>query len=556
MTRRAPVATLATHSVANQPPDFAPRDLWRTDTALREAVRREGGGWAGDALAALGAEAGSERVMELGDLANRHGPELRAFDRFGHRIDEVEFHPSYHALMELVFRHRIHAVAWDGSRPGGHVAHAAMGYLATQAEAGVLCPVAMTHAAVPVLRRQPELAAEWLPRVLSDRYDPRFVPAGEKTGVTIGMAMTEKQGGSDVRANSTRAEPLGGGGPGGEYRLTGHKWFCSAPMSDAFLTLARTGRGLSCFLVPRWRPDGTRNAIRLQRLKDKLGNRSNASAEIEYDGASAVLVGEEGDGIATIIDMVHHTRLDCGFAAAGLMRAAVARALHHATHRAAFGRPLIGQPLMRGVLADLALESEAAIALVLRVARAFDEGEGDPQARAFARLAVAVAKYWITKRCPALVCEALECHGGNGYVEEGPMPRLYREAPLNAIWEGSGNVIALDVLRTLHKEPAALAGLEAELALAGGLDARFDAWVGRTRAMLADPATLEGQARRLVERLALALQAGLLLRHAPPAVAGAFCASRLGGDWGHAFGTLPPDTDLDAILERAAPDAR
>jgi len=409
MVYRAPVATLATHTVTNQPPDFAPHDLWQTDPVLREAVHREGAGWAEDLLAALGAEAGSDHVMELGELANRNPPTLRAFDRYGHRLDEVEFHPAYHELMDLAFRHRIHALPWTTRQPGGHVARAAMGYLLTQAEAGVLCPVAMTYAAVPVLRRQPELAEEWLPRILSDRYDPRFIRADEKTGATIGMAMTEKQGGSDVRANTTQARPYGAGGPGGEYALTGHKWFCSAPMSDAFLTLARTERGLSCFLVPRWLPDGARNPFRIQRLKDKLGNRSNASAEIEYDGTWAVMAGEEGAGVATIIDMVHHTRLDCSFAAAGLMRAAVSRALHHTTHRMAFGRPLIQQPLMRQVLADLALESEAAIALVLRVARAFDDREGSPEgnpegssgagpeARAFIRLAVAVTKYWVSK---------------------------------------------------------------------------------------------------------------------------------------------------------------
>jgi putative acyl-CoA dehydrogenase len=318
MIHRASAAVLATHTVTNQPPDFAPRDLWQTDPALREAVRREGGDWAEDLLAALGAEAGSDHVMELGDLANRNPPTLRAFDRHGHRLDEVEFHPAYHALMDLAFRHRIHSIPWTARQRGGHVVHAAMGYLLTQAEAGVLCPVAMTCAAVPVLRRQPELAAEWLPRILSDRYDPRFIPAAEKTGVTIGMAMTEKQGGSDIRANTTQARPYGAGGQGGEYALIGHKWFCSAPMSDAFLTLARTGHGLSCFLVPRWLPDGARNPFRIQRLKDKLGNRSNASAEIEYDGTWAVMVGEEGGGVTTIIDMVHHTRLDCGFAAACL----------------------------------------------------------------------------------------------------------------------------------------------------------------------------------------------------------------------------------------------
>ncbi|MGQ9368355.1 isovaleryl-CoA dehydrogenase [Azospirillum sp. ST 5-10] len=550
MAHRAPTTDLPTHAVTNQPPEYAPRDLWSGDPALAEAVRREGAAWAEPALAALGVEAGGERAMQLGELANRHPPVLTAFDRVGRRVDEVEFHPAYHELMGLAIGRGIHSVAWTADRPGGHVAHAALGYLLTQAEAGVLCPVAMTYAAVPALRHQPEVAAEWLPRILSERYDPRAVPAPEKAGATVGMAMTEKQGGSDVRANATEARPLGAAGPGREYALRGHKWFCSAPMSDAFLTLARAPGGLSCFLVPRWRPDGTRNALRLQRLKDKLGNRSNASAEIEYDGALAVLVGEEGRGVPTIIDMVHHTRLDCGFAAAGLMRAALSRALHHAAHRAAFGRPLIAQPLMRAVLADLALESEAAVALVLRVARAFDaDGAHD---RAFARLAVAAAKYWVTKRCPPLVCEALECHGGNGYVEDGGMPRLYREAPLNAIWEGSGNVICLDVLRTLQKEPTALAALEAELAAARGLDGRLDAWVAATRALLDDPTFLEVRARRLVERLALALQAGLLLRHAPAAVAEAFCASRLGGDWGHAFGTLPPHVDTEAILARAA----
>lgn len=552
MADRAPVTALPTHNVANQPTEYAPCDLWATDGPLREAVRREGAAWAEPALASLGTAAGSEAVMALGELANRHPPQPRTFDARGHRLDEVEFHPAYHELMALAFGRRLHAIAWAHPRPGGHVAHAALGYLLTQAEAGVLCPVAMTYAAVPVLRAQPDLAAEWLPRLLSDRYDGRAIPVSEKTGATVGMAMTEKQGGSDVRANSTRATPLGtAAGPGAEHALTGHKWFCSAPMSDAFLTLAHTDKGLSCFLVPRWRPDGTRNAIRLQRLKDKLGNRSNASAEFEYDSAWAVMVGEDGRGIATILDMVHHTRLDCAMAAAGLMRAALARALHHATHRTAFGRSLRRQPLMGAVLADLALEVEAATALVMRVARAFDEAEADAGDRPFARLAVAVAKYWITKRCPAVVGEALECHGGNGYVEDGGMPRLYREAPLNAIWEGSGNVIALDVLRTLEREPGALDALKDELAGARGMDGRLDACVTDVWAMLSNRAALEVQGRRLVERLALALQARLLLRHAPVAVADAFCASRLGGDWGHAFGTLPSGVDVVAILARA-----
>jgi len=552
MAHRSPIAQLATHAVTNQPPDFAPRDLYATDPALREAVQREGAAWAGEALTALGAEAGSERVVEWGEQANRNPPVLKSFDRYGRRIDEVEFHPAYHALMELAMRHRVHSIAWTAGRPGGHVAHAAMGYMLTQSEAGVLCPMAMTYAAVPALRHQPDVAAEWVPRILSDRYDPRMIPASEKAGVTVGMAMTEKQGGSDVRANTTRARR---DGDGAAYRLTGHKWFCSAPMSDAFLTLARTDKGLSCFLVPRWTPDGERNPFLIQRLKDKLGNRSNASSEIEYADTWALPVGDEGRGVATIIDMVHHTRLDTSFAAAGLMRAALVQALHHTRHRTAFQKRLSDQPLMRAVLADMALEVEAATALLFRVARAFNEGEKDPAARAFARLAVAVAKYWLNKRCTNLVYEAMECHGGGGYVEEGPLPRLYREAPLNSIWEGSGNVICLDVLRTLEKEPAALAALTAELGAARGLDARLDRWVEHTGALFADRANLEARARLLVERTALALQAGLLLRHAPSTVAEAFCASRLGGDGGRAYGTLPPGLDLEAILGRAAGEA-
>ncbi|HEV7369337.1 isovaleryl-CoA dehydrogenase [Arenibaculum sp.] len=547
MPSRDPMVELATHEVANQPPDFAGRNLYLTDLALREAVHREGAGWAEHDLASLGEEAGGERVLELGDLANRCPPELRAFDRFGRRVDEVRFHPAYHELMSLAVGHGIHSVAWTAGRPGGHVAHAAKGYLLAQAEAGVLCPVVMTHAVVPVLRRQPELEA-WLPRVLSDRYDPRAVPAEEKAGATFGMAMTEKQGGSDLRANATRAWPIDGAGAGREYLLTGHKWFCSAPMSDAFLTLAQADGGLSCFLVPRWQPDGSRNPFLIQRLKDKLGNRSNASAEIEYNDTWAVMVGEEGRGVPTIIEMVHETRLGTTFAAAGLMRMALAQALHHTSHRTGFGRLLVRQPLMRSVLADLAIESEAATALSLRVARAFGrEGEAPP----FSRLAVAVAKYWLNKRCPAFVCEALECHGGAGYVEESPLPRLYREAPLNGIWEGSGNVICLDVLRTMDREPEATAALFDELDAARGADARLDRWVHRLKDLLADRAGLEVRARLLVEHLALALQASLLVRHAPTAVADAFCASRLGGDWGRCFGTLPPDTDFDAIIARA-----
>src|SRR5579875_2578896 len=475
-----------THEVLNQPPPFENRNLFTTDQALQDAVRREGGEFARDRLTALGAVVGSAETIRLAEQANRFPPELRNYDRFGHRIDEVEFHPAWHALMGLAVQYRVPSLAWVEKRPGAHVARAALAFLWGQAEAGVSCPMAMTFAGVAALRRQPELAAEWEPRFLSDRYDSRFIPASEKTGATFGMAMTEKQGGSDVRANTARATPLGLRGPGAEYRLNGHKWFCSAPMSDAFLTLAYTEGGLSCFFVPRWLPDGTRNRIRLQRLKNKLGNRANASAEIEYEDTWARLVGEEGRGIPTIIEMVQGTRLECAIGSAALMRQALVQALHHAGHRSAFQKRLIDQPLMRNLLADLALESAAATALALRLARAFDEGAQDRGQRAFARIATAVAKYWICKRAPMAVGEALECLGGNGYVEESMMPRLYREAPVNSIWEGSGNVICLDVLRAVAREPESIAALIAELDEARGVDRRYDRCFDGFKARLAD----------------------------------------------------------------------
>jgi putative acyl-CoA dehydrogenase len=412
----------------------------------------------------------------------------------------------------------------------------------------------MTYASMPTLRHQEEILAEWEPRVLGTEYDGRMVPAAEKSAVLIGMAMTEKQGGSDVRANTTRAVAIDGGGPGGAYEITGHKWFCSAPMCDAFLTLAYTETGLSCFLVPRWRPDGTRNPFFIQRLKDKVGNRSNASSEIEYRGTWARMVGEEGRGVRTIIEMVHHTRLDCVAGSAGLMRQAVAQAVHHANHRSAFGRRLVEQPLMQNVLADLALEAEAATAAMLRLARAYDAGPRDPGEQLFARLATAVVKYWVCKRWPVLAAEALECLGGNGYVEESLLPRNYREAPLNSIWEGSGNVICLDVLRAMARGPEVADAFFAEVGAARGGDRRLDAFVDAVRRELGDFADAELRARRLVERLALALQGSLLVRHAPTAVADAFCASRLAGDRGLAFGTLPAGTDCAAIIERERPE--
>lgn len=543
MPRHAPSTQLETHEVFNQPPAFTGHNLFDTDSALREAALREGGDWVGGPLAKLGAVAGSETVLELGDLANRHPPELAPFDRYGQRIDEARFHPSYHQLMGVAMDHRIHDIAWSSDRYGGHVAHAGLLALMTQAEAGVLCPISMTYAAVPALRHQPDVTGPWLEKLIGGTYDGPLAPIAGKRGVTVGMAMTEKQGGSDVRANTTRAHPLGGR----LYRLVGHKWFCSAPMSDGFLTLAYAEGGLSCFLVPRIAPDGSRNGIQVMRLKDKLGNKSNASSEIEYHDAAAWLLGEEGRGVSVIIDMVHHTRLDTMAGTLGVMRRPLAEAVNHVMGRRAFQKTLIDQPAMRAVIADLGLEYEAAAALTMRVASAFDgQEEGN---RAFARLAVALGKYWLTKRCPNFVYECMECHGGVGYVEETPLPRYFRESPLNAIWEGSGNVIALDVLRTLRKEPAAMDSFVAEIALARGGDRRLDAAADRLADRFAGPVG-EGDARRLVEDMAVLLQGSLLVRHGPKAVADAFVASRIGGDWGRCFGTLPSGADIEAIARR------
>jgi putative acyl-CoA dehydrogenase len=544
MPRHAPSTRLITHEVFNQPPDFAGRNLYTTDPVLRDWARREGGAWVDTPLAALGADVGSEDVLQWGEEANRYPPELTVFDRYGRRIDEVRFHPSYHRLMELAMRHRIHSIAWAEDRPGSHVAHAAMLALFTEAEPGPMCPISMTYAAVPALRHNPAVAAEWVPKIVGGSYDAPLRPIAEKRGITVGMAMTEKQGGSDVRANTTRAYR-----DGDAFRLVGHKWFCSAPMCDGFLTLAQTDAGLSCFLVPRIKPDGERNTLHVMRLKDKLGNRSNASSEIEYHDTHAVLLGEEGRGVSTIIEMVHHTRLDTISGTIGIMRMALAQAHHHVSNRRAFQKTLIDQPAMRAVIADLALEYEAAVALTMRVARAFsgrDEGE-----RAFARLAVAAAKYWLTKRNPNFVYECMECHGGAGYVEESPLPRLFRESPLNAIWEGSGNVIALDILRTLGREPAARDAFAAETMAARGENPLLDAAMEDIAARLKSvPA--EGDARRIAERMALVLQASLLVRHAPAAVADAFIATRLGEEGGRSFGVLPARADLDAILGRVA----
>ena len=543
MPRHAPTTQLETHEVFNQPPPFAGHNLFDSDLALREAAIREGGDWVAAPLSALGSVAGSEAVLDLGELANRHPPELVTFDRYGRRIDEARFHPSYHQLMGVAMDHHIHDIAWTADRPGGQVAHAGLLALMTQAEAGVLCPISMTYAAVPALRHQPDVTGPWLGKILGGTYDGPLAPIAGKRGVTVGMAMTEKQGGSDVRANTTRAHPLGGR----LYRLVGHKWFCSAPMSDGFLTLAYAEGGLSCFLVPRIAPDGTRNGIQIMRLKDKLGNKSNASSEIEYHDAAAWLLGEEGKGVSVIIDMVHHTRLDTMAGTLGIMRRPLAEAINHVTGRRVFQKTLADQPAMRAVIADLALEYEAAAVLTMRVARAFDGvGESD---RAFARLAVALGKYWLTKRCPNFVYECMECHGGVGYVEETPLPRYFRESPLNAIWEGSGNVIALDVLRTLRKEPAAMEAYWAEIGRHGGKHGTVVEFAARLHDRLGRPLA-ESDARRLVEDMALLLQAVLLLEHAPEAVSDAFIDSRLGGRWGHCFGTLPADADIDAIVRR------
>ena len=538
-----------THEVVNQPPPLVGYDI-AADAALLEGVAREGAGWAGDDLHRLGKLGGEAEPQRWADEANRYEPRLLTHDRYGHRVDEVEFHPAWHRLMEVAVGEGLAGAPWADSRAGAHVARAAGLLVWAQVEAGHSCPISMTYAVVPALRNAPDLAAVYEPLLTTRAYDPGLRTPATKRGLLAGMGMTEKQGGSDVRANSTAAAPTADG----SYRLRGHKWFTSAPMCDLFLVLAQAPAGLSCFLVPRVLPDGTRNTFRIQRLKDKLGNRSNASSEPEFDDTVAWLVGEEGRGVRTIIEMVAMTRLDCVLGSAAGMRAALVQAVHHARHRAAFGGPLIDKPLMRNVLADLAVESEAATALALRLAGAVDRGvRGDAQERAFSRLAVAVGKFWVCKRQPAVVGEALECLGGNGYVEESSLPRLYRDAPLNSIWEGSGNVQALDVLRALRREPESLAAFRAEVGAAAGADRRLEAAAARLTALLGAGDDLESDARRVVEQLAVVLQGSLLVRHAPTAVADAFCASRLGGDWGHTFGTLPRGVDTAALVDRALP---
>ncbi|MEA2374453.1 MAG: putative acyl-CoA dehydrogenase [Thermoleophilaceae bacterium] len=530
--------------VLNQPPPLEGYNVFAENRPLAESLRREGGDAFEERAHALGERAGTAEALERGRLANEYPPILRTHDRFGNRIDEVEFHPAWHELLKLSVQAGVHALPWREPVPGAQVGRAAMMLAMSGVESGTGCPLSMTYAGVPALRAQPELAEEWEPRLTSLEYDPRSMPAEDKRGSLMGMAMTERQGGSDVRANTTVARPLNGGGPGAEYELDGHKWFCSAPMCDVFLVLAQADSGMSCFLLPRWTPDGERNRFHLQRLKDKLGNRSNASSEVEFDGAWARLVGEEGRGVPTIIKMVNHTRLDCVLGSAGLMRAAVAQATHHAAHRAAFGKLLIDQPLMQNVLADLCVESEAATLTAMRLARAMDED--DP----FRRLGLAVSKYWVCKSATWHVGEALECLGGNGYVELSGMPRLYREAPLNSIWEGSGNVNCLDVLRGMVRSPEAVDAFFGEVDSAGGAVADYTAGIKRE---LSDLDEIEFRARRIVESMALALQASLLVRHGDPAVADAFVATRLTGDHGRSLGTLPRGIDCERIVERHRP---
>ncbi|MGD9705935.1 MAG: isovaleryl-CoA dehydrogenase [Acidimicrobiia bacterium] len=543
------VSAFRTHEVTNQPPPLTDYNVFAADTALVDAVEREGAGWAVGELRELGEKAGSPDAQELGRLANTYSPVLRTHDRYGNRVDVVDYHPAYHELMRTSIGHGLHAAPWSDGRPGAHVARAAKVITWYQVDGGHVCPTSMTYSVLPALRHNEALAAEWEPRIVSRIYDPANRPASEKAGATCGMALTEKQGGSDVRANTTVARPT----EDGAYLLTGHKWFCSAPMSDGFLMLAHAPGGLSCFWVPRWTPDGGRNPIAIQRLKDKLGDRSNASSEIELLDTWGVLVGGEGAGVRTIIEMVNHTRLDCVLGSTAIMRQGVARAAWHTRHREAFGKALDEQPLMANVLADLAVEAEAATAAALRLARAFDAPAGDEHEARIKRLVTPVIKYWTCKRAPQHTAEALESLGGAGFVEESDLPRLYRQSPVNGVWEGSGNVICLDVLRALARAPETLDAYWDEVALAAGADRRLDDATESLRAELGDLDALEARARRLVERMAVVFQGSLLVRHAPAAVADAFCASRLDGDSGLAFGTLPRGVDTGAIVERARP---
>lgn len=540
-----------THEVFNQPSPLENYNAYHSDTPLQHWVKVFQGDFAEDKLSNYGAITGGE-LIEAGFLANEHKPEFSPHDRFGNRVDLVKFHPAYHQLMRTAIEAGLHALPWTQPQQGAHVARAAMEYMHNQADSGSGCPLTMTFAAVPTLKHCPEIAKEWLPKITANRYDERNVPYFEKQGLTIGMAMTEKQGGTDVRANTTTATPIAGSGSGKAYQLVGHKWFCSAPMCDAFLVLANTTQGLSCFLLPRWRPDGSKNAFYIQRLKNKLGNASNASSEVEFRGALAWLIGEEGRGVRTIIEMVSMTRFDCMVGSSSLMRAATAQATHHTGGRSVFGKNLHQQPLMQNVLADLAIESEAALALTMRVGHALDNLDSEEQ-RLYSRIATAIGKYWICKRAPNHAYEAMECIGGVGYVEDNIMPRIYREAPVNAIWEGSGNVQCLDVLRALNKEPKIIDALITDISSAAGKCQHFDKFLATIKNEFNDLSTLEYRSRRVVEKLALAMQASVLLNHGEQHLTEGFIASRIKGNAGLNYGTLDNTVNCKAILERAVP---
>ncbi len=537
----------STHEVFNQSPTRVGVNEYEANVALTEAVKRYGIEWANDHLSDVGALVGQAEFQRDADLAHTYWPLFTSHDRWGHRVDAIDFHSSYHRIMRLAIEHGAHTSCWADPRPGAHVARAVTYMLFSQVEPGHTCPVGMTHSIVPSLRLEPELAKSWLPRVYSRAYDPELRDPETKNSAIFGMAMTEKQGGSDVQPNTTRAVD----GGDGTWRLTGHKWFCSAPQSDAFLILAQAGDGISCFLVPRVLPGGERNVFRIQRLKDKLGNRSNASAEIELEDTTGWLVGEAGRGVRTIIEMVAQTRLDCVLMSTAGMRQAVAEAAWHTRHRPAFGATLIDQPAMTGVIADLQVEAEAATWTALRLAAANDSE--DDESVAFRRLATPVAKYWVCKRGPNHAYEALECLGGNGYTESSPLARRYREQPLNAIWEGSGSVIALDVLRAISREPQSLDAVDREISSALGHYPAFDAHVAKTRELVRrarrDPAA-QGLARRVVESLALALQGAIVIKDAPSAVADAYVGARLGEDRGLEYGALGTEFDLAAIIAR------
>jgi putative acyl-CoA dehydrogenase len=543
-----------THEVTNQVPDLHDYNLFTTDLALTEGIRRERAAWHEADLTRFGTTLGNRDVLHLGELANRHPPELSTHDRFGNRIDSVEFHPSWHELLGMLRREGLHAMPWMQPKPGAHVARAAGYFLQSQIESGSLCPTTMTFASIPALQTETALFATLKEKLFSCEHDPRDLPIPQKKSILIGMGMTEKQGGSDVRTNSTMARPLNGTGRGTEYSLTGHKWFFSAPMCDAHLVLARTDAGLSCFFVPRWRPDGSKNAVLIQRLKDKLGNRSNSSSEVEFQDAYGIMVGEEGRGIPTIIEMANYTRLDCVIGSAGLMRHAFVQAAHHARHRSAFGRHLAEQPLMLNVLSDLALESEAATVLMLRLARAC-ESPNDPLERAWRRIVTPAAKFWVCKRALEFTGECMEIWGGNGYVENAPMARMYREAPVNSIWEGSGNVMCLDVLRAIERDADGFLLLLDELNKVTATHAGLQKLLNALRNDLAlPPDQREMLARRFAQRLVLTVQGALMLQHAPTPIAEAFIASRIDMEGGRVYGTLSASALQAEILSRAWPN--